>query len=219
MIIVNRLGIQKLVLGVSTAILCAAPGFAVFGTDTPPVATNAELRALIVKDVDGKSHHPLANAGQQATVFFFVLHDCPLANTCAPEINRIVTEYRARGIRSFLVYVEDDLSPKVTRKHAQEHGFTCPVLLDRGQDLMRFTRVTVSPEVAVLSSGNAMLYRGRIDDRLMAFGKQRVSPERRDLREALDAILEGKPVPTPVTKAVGCYLPANERAKPQRRPH
>ena len=136
---------------------------------------------------------------------------------CAPEINRIATDYRARGVRSFLVYVEDDLSPKAARKHAREHGFTCPALLDRGQQLVRFAGVTVSPEVAVFSPDNALLYRGRIDDRLTALGKQRVSPLRQDLREALDAIIEGKPVLVPVTKAVGCYLPINENAKGQNR--
>ena len=71
----------------------------------------------------------------------------------------------------------------------------------------------MSPEVAVFSPANVLLYRGRIDDRLITLGKQRVSPKRRDLREALDAIVAGKPVLVPVTKAFGCYLPTNENAK------
>lgn len=199
-----------LILGITTVL-------AALGGESPLAATNAEIRTLMIKDVHGKAHQPLADAGQKAAVFFFVLHDCPLANTCAPEINRIAADYQARGVRSFVVYVEDDLSTKAARKHAKDYGFTCSVLLDRGQQLMRFTRATVSPEAAVLGPDNALLYRGRIDDRLIEFGKQRVTPERRDLREALDAILEGKPVSTPVTKAVGCYLPTAEGAKKAKR--
>lgn len=212
LIIVNRKRIQKLVGGVSAAILCAASLSPVSAADAP-AAAEVEGRALVVKDVDGKPHQPLVNDGQKATALFFVLHDCPLANSCAPEINRIVADYKARGVRSFLVYVEDDLSRKVARKHAREFGYACPVLLDHGQKLMRFARVTVSPEVAVLSPENESLYRGRIDDRLADRGKQRVSPTRRDLREALDEILEGKPVAVPLTKAVGCYLPTSEHKK------
>ena len=151
-------------------------------------------------------------------MLFFVLHDCPLANSCAPEINRIVADYRPRGVRSFLVYAEDDLSPKTAREHAKAHAYTCSVLLDRELQLVRFTGVTKSPEVAVLAPDNRVLYRGRIDDRLTAFGKQRVTPTRRDLREALDAILAGKPVPNPVTQSIGCYLPAPEDAKSQQSP-
>ena len=210
----NRLRHQRFVVHASAAILCAATSFAASERTLPSVATKAEIRALKVKDVDGKFHRPLDHTpGQKATVFFFVLHDCPLANTCAPEINRIVSEYGPRGIRSFLVYVEDDLSAKVARKHAREHAFTCPVLLDRGQQLASLARATVSPEVAVFSPDNALLYRGRIDDRLAAPGRQRVSPTQQDLREALEAIIAGKPVPVPVTKAVGCYLRINENER------
>lgn len=197
--------------------LCAAYALATPETETAVAATNAQIRALMVKDVHGKMHQPLAAGGQKTTVLFFLMHDCPLANTCTPEINRIAADYGARGVRSFVVYVEDDLSPKAARKHAKDYGFTSPVLLDRGQQLMKFTGATVSPEVAVLGPDNVLLYRGRIDDRLIEFGKQRVAPERRDLREALDAILEGKPVATSVTKAVGCYLPTIENTKKEKR--
>ncbi len=179
--------------------------------------TEPDVRNLIIKDVQGVSHQPLAAAGQKATVLFFVLSDCPIANSYAPEISRIVAAYAARGVRSYLVYVEDDLSVAAARRHAREHKFKFPVLLDPGHQLVKFARVTVSPEVAVLAPDNTVLYRGRIDDRATAFGKRRVSPSKRDLREALDAILEGKPVATPVTKAVGCYITTNENSKlPQR---
>ncbi len=175
--------------------------------------TEPDVRNLIIKDVQGTDHQPLAAAGQKATVMFFVLADCPIANSYAPEINRIVATYTARGVRSYVVYVEDDLSAAAARRHAREHEFKFPALLDPGHQLVKFARVTVSPEVAVLAPDNTVLYRGRIDDRASAFGKRRVTPSKRDLRSALDAILDGKPVTTPVTKAVGCYITTNENSK------
>ena len=211
--IVKQKGEKRFFLTVSAVILGTAMALTTLGSEMPATATNAEVRALVLKDVHGKAHRPLADAGQKATVFFFVLHDCPLANTCAPEINRIEADYQARGIRSFVVYVEEELSPRAARKHAKEYGFTYPTLLDRGQKLMQFAGATVSPEAVVLGSDNALLYRGRIDDRLVEFGKQRVTPTRRDLREALEEILSGKPVSVPATRAVGCYLPTNQDAK------
>lgn len=207
--------ILKLVPGRCAVLCCTATVLAFGGWDSLPAETNSPRTSVLsLKDVHGKSHQPLANAGQKATALFFVLHDCPLARKCSPEINRIVADYEQHGVRSFLVYVEDDLSVRAARQHAKDFGYTCPVLLDREQQLVRFTGVTTSPEVAVLSPDNAVLYRGRIDDRLVAFGKQRVAPTRQDLREALDAIVAGKPVPNPVTKAVGCYLPLKETKNP-----
>lgn len=172
-----------------------------------------DVRDLVIKDVQGVAHQPLAAAGQKATVLFFVLAECPIANSYAPEINRIAATYAARGVRSYVVYVEDDLAAAAARQHAQAHGFNFPALLDPGHQLVKFARVTVSPEVAVLAPDNTVLYCGRIDDRAAAFGQRRVTPSKRDLREALDAILDGKPVATRVTKAVGCYISTNENSK------
>lgn len=183
-------------------------------TPTWAETTNRSVPALALKDAQGMRHQPLVPHGEKATVFFFVLHDCPLARRSAPEINRIVADYATRGVRSFLVYVESDLSAREARRCAREFGHTCPVLLDRESELARFAGVTISPEAAVLSPDNTVLYRGRIDDRLPVLGKPKVVPAQHDLRDALDAVLAGKPVPNPVTKAVGCYLPLKETAKP-----
>ena len=171
------------------------------------------VRNLILKDVQGADHQPLAAAGQKATVLFFVLSDCPIANSFAPEINRIVAAYSSQGVRSYLVYVEDDLLVTAARQHAQAHEFKFPALLDPGHELVKFAQATISPEVAVLAPDNTVLYRGRIDDRAAAFGKSRVTPAKRDLRDALDAILTGKPVAAPVTKAVGCYISTNRKSE------
>ena len=51
-----------------------------------------------------------------------------------------------------------------------------------------------------------MVYRGRIDDRYVAFGKMRPAPTVRDLEQVLEAIIAGKEVKTKVTKAVGCFI-------------
>lgn len=181
-------------------------------------STPENLPPLVLRDLSGEAHQPLTHAGERATVLFFVMHDCPLARTCAPEINRLVAECASRGVRSYLVYAEPELAPAAAQKHADDFGHKCPGLLDPWQELARFTGVKVSPEVAVLSPANELLYRGRIDDRLSAFGKLRAEPSRRDLRDALDAILAGKPAPNRLTKAVGCYLPTADRRKSGRPP-
>ncbi len=52
-----------------------------------------------------------------------------------------------------------------------------------------------------------MLYRGRIDNVYASLGKRRAEATEKDLRKALDEVLSGKPVSTPQTKAIGCYIP------------
>ena len=183
------------------------------------LAFSAHAAELSLKDVEGKVQRPLADAGQVATVLFFVLHDCPIANGYAPEISRIAEEYRGRGVRAYVVYGEEDLSTADAKKHAGAYAYRCPVLLDPKHALSAAAGATVSPEAAVFSRKGALLYRGRIDDRAIAPGKHRAEPHERDLRVALDAILEGKPVREKFTRAIGCYLPqAGDTSTPSKHP-
>ena len=52
-------------------------------------------------------------------------------------------------------------------------------------------------------------YRGRIDDLYEAIGQNHRTADHHDLREALNAVLAGRPVTTAVTKAIGCFIERN----------
>jgi hypothetical protein len=159
------------------------------------------------RDLDGRAHTPLAQPDKKATVFIFILPDCPISNAYAPEIKRICKDYESKKIAVFLIHADPDVTAEQAKKHAKEYGYTCPVLLDPTQVLVKRTGVTIAPEVAVLGSDGKALYRGRIDDWYVEVGKRRAEPTQRDLRNALDAILQGKAPPITLTKAIGCYLP------------
>ena len=47
---------------------------------------------------------------------------------------------------------------------------------------------------------------GRIDDRYAEVGVDRQRAARRDLEDALEATVDGRPVLTPRTRAIGCFL-------------
>ena len=200
----GRLGWFALLLGVLLATACSGQG------KEPSAAT--KLAALTLQNVNGASFRPFADTNRQATLFFFLMHECPVANAYAPEINRIVAEHPS--VRSYIVYVESDLTAETGRRHAKEYGFTCPALLDPKHELVRAAGATVSPEAALFSPAGELVYRGRIDDRVTDFGKRRVQPTRRDLRQALEAFLAGRPIPDRRTKAIGCYIPETTPARP-----
>lgn len=158
-------------------------------------------------DLGGRQQSPLSQPDKKATVLFFLLPDCPVSNAYAPEIKRICKEYEPKKVAAFIVHADPDVSADLAKKHAKEYGYTCPVLRDPTQVLVKATGVKMAPEVAVLGADGKVLYRGRIDDLYIDYGKRRPAPTQRDLRYALDAILQGKAVATPTTKVIGCYLP------------
>jgi hypothetical protein len=98
-------------------------------------------------------------------------------------------------------------APADVKKYAADFGFTYPVLEDPQQTLTRAAGATMQPQVVVLSPQGHVLYSGRIDDRYIEIGKSRYEPTTHDLRDALDAVLAGKPVAHAKTQAVGCVIP------------
>jgi peroxiredoxin len=157
-------------------------------------------------DTKGAAHTTAEWASQKAIVLFFVTTDCPVANSYVPEMNRIRDAYAPRGVAVYAVQAETSVADPVVAKYAQEYRYGFPLLLDPRQELVTLVNATVTPQAAVLSPDGKVLYLGRIDNRVEDFGKQRPQATHPDLREALDAVLDGKPVPHPTTKSIGCAI-------------
>ena len=163
------------------------------------------LVALSLPDIDGTARRFFEPGG--LTALFFVTHDCPVANYYAPEIRRICDDYRAKGLSCALVYVDPALTPAAVHNHAAEyrHG-DYPKLIDREHRLVKLAGATTTPEVALLGKDGKLVYRGRIDDFYVTWGKARRAVSDATLRRALDAHLAGQPVAVKTTKAVGCFI-------------
>ena len=166
--------------------------------------------ALRMKDVTGKERILLSPIDKRPTVVLFLGHDCPISNKYSPEINRIVSEYNKRAA-FYIVYSDPALSADPARRHASDFGYRCPFLLDAKHRLVSRAGATVTPEAAVFDRGGRLAYRGRIDDTYIDFGKRRDAPTQRDLRRAIDAVIQGKKPNPARTKAVGCFIPGRNQ--------
>ncbi len=152
----------------------------------------------------GQETSPLV--GTNCTVLLFVRTDCPIANKGAPEINRIAKEFTPRGVRFFLVYADDDITPDKIVEHRKSFELEIPWVIEGVPALIARSGATVTPEAAVFNSGREVVYLGRINDQFAGFGQQRAHVATHDLRDALNAVLEGKRPSQARTKAVGCYI-------------
>ena len=161
---------------------------------------------LSLMDLDGRPQKPLDLSGVKVNVVIFITNDCPIANSYAPEIKSIIGEYSSRGAGFFLVHVDPDLGLEKAKKHAADFGYENAILRDPRHVLVSELDADVTPEAFVIGKPG-ILYRGRIDDLYADLGKKRRQARNRDLRDALDAVLSGKAVKNPTTRAVGCYIP------------
>ncbi len=173
-------------------------------------ARNAGRATLELADLAGVPRRPLELQENPAAVVIFVLHDCPISNRYAPEIQRLADDFAAKRVPFYLVHVDPHLSPEDAKKHAKEYRYKLPVIIDRKHQLVKRLKATTAPEAFVIGSDGKVVYRGRIDDRYAAIGKPRSQVQRQDLRLALTAVVAGKPVEVAETKAIGCYIPELE---------
>lgn len=160
-----------------------------------------------IRDIDGVMRAPLKVEKGHAEALFFVTNDCPVSNYYSHEIRRICDEYRQRGVGCALVYTDATLTDDQVRQHAKEYGHGAyPKIVDRAHALVKATGAAVTPTAVLVKPDESIAYRGRIDNFYAALGKPRRVVTEHDLRDALDAVLGGKPVAKPETSPVGCYI-------------
>jgi peroxiredoxin len=164
-------------------------------------------------DAAGQKHTAQECKDARAVVLFFVATECPISNRYAPEINRLAADYAARGFVFYGVASDPDIEAETVRRHTQDYGFRFPVLMDPTQVLAGRAGVVLTPTAVILSPGGQLLYRGRIDNRYLDYGKYRGTNIKPDLRLALEAILAGQRIAEPVTKPIGCALPPPARGR------
>jgi thiol-disulfide isomerase/thioredoxin len=144
------------------------------------------------------------------TVFVFLAVQCPISNRSIPDLNALAEKYEGR-VRFVGVNAERGRTAEEVEKHDREFALKFATQLDPHQELAKRYRALTTPTVVLVSPKGEVLYRGRIDDRVIDFGKQRSKARREDLREALEEALAGKPIAVPETPSVGCSIEGVDR--------
>lgn len=164
------------------------------------------LAKLRLQDAAG---HPVRFAfasNDKAIVLLFVSVECPISNSYAPEFKRLAKEFEPKHILVRVVYPNPDETTETIRKHLKEYDLPGNAWRDPFHDLVKLAGVSITPEAAVLNSKGNVLYRGRIDNRYAALGVARPEATEHDLRDALKAVADGKPVAKKTTRAIGCSI-------------
>jgi hypothetical protein len=162
-------------------------------------------QAPAVSDLDGRAVAPLA-PGPRATVLIFTAVDCPISDRYAPEVRRLAGRFADAGVATWIVYANAGEVPAEARAHATAFAYGLPVALDPDGHLAARADASVTPEAAVFDAAGRLVYHGRIDDRYVDFGVDRLAPTTHDLADAVTAVTTGVAVARPSVPAVGCAI-------------
>ena len=187
-----------------------------FATDPTPLEIGAKAPAFSLPATDGKTYTLDDFAKYKILAIVFTCNHCPTAQAYEDRIKQLVTDYSSKGVGIVAISPNDPQSVRLDelgytdlsdsfeemKIRAKNKQYNFPYLYDgETSAISRQYGPQATPHVFIFDDKRALRYTGRIDD-----GEKPGTAKTHDTRNALDALLAGKPVPVEKTKTFGCSI-------------
>jgi len=187
----------------------------VFAQESHPILPiGATAPDFALPGVDGKVHKLSEYSASPILMVMFICNHCPTSQMYEGRIQKLVNDYRDKGVAAVAIQPNDpqaillselgytDVSDSLEEMkiRAAYRHFDFPYLYDgETQSVSRAYGPSATPHIFIFDRERKLRYEGRVDD------SQRESlVKKKDARDALDALLAGRPVASPHTPAFGC---------------
>ncbi|MEM7087227.1 MAG: thioredoxin family protein [Bacteroidota bacterium] len=146
--------------------------------------------------------------GEKGTVVMFICNHCPFVIHVNEEIVRVANDYRVTGF-GFVAISSNDVEkypqdgPQKMWENAQANHYPFPYLYDETQDVAKAYDAACTPDFYVFDAEMKLVYRGQLDNSRPGNG---IPSNGRDLREALDNILNNNIQRQDQKPSIGCNI-------------
>jgi peroxiredoxin len=176
--------------------------------------------------VDGREHSLEDFARAKVLVVIFTCNHCPTAQAYEDRILKLHADYKDKGVSLVAINPNDPRAVRLDELGYTDFGdsfeemkiraaakkFTFPYLHDgETQKTAHAYGVQATPHVFIFDRERKLRYVGRIDDAEVKEVKSH------DARNAIEALLEDKPVPVEKTRVFGCSTKWADKREDARR--
>ena len=146
--------------------------------------------------------------GEKGTVVMFICNHCPYVKHVQKELVNLANDFSHEGI-GFVAISSNDVEkypedgPDQMRDVARKWGYSFPYLFDRTQETARNYDAACTPDFYIFDKSDELVYRGQLDDSRPGNGKPLTG---KDIRQALDDLLNGNPVSEDQFPSQGCNI-------------
>lgn len=145
--------------------------------------------------------------GKKALLVMFICNHCPYVQHIRAELARLGRDYGGSSLGIVAISSNDHLaypsdSPGELKRFAELNGLTYPVLFDDTQRVAKHFTAACTPDFFLFDQDRKLVYRGQLDDSRPSQG----TPDGRDLRAAIDAVLNHQPVNADQKPSIGCNI-------------
>ena len=192
-----------------------------YGQSHPILPVGSAAPAFTLPGVDGKMHKLSDYASSPVLVIVFTCDHCPIAQVYEKRIEKLYEDYGKRGVAVVAIQGNDpkaltideldssDLSDTLADmkiRYAWKH-LHYPYLYDgETQSVTRAYGPQATPHVFIFDKQRRLRYEGRFDNN---YRVEKVTTE--DTRNAVDALLAGKPIAVSDTTVFGCTTKWQEK--------
>lgn len=183
-------------------------GYDKFGTRGYDIGDEASDFSL--KSTDGNMVSLASMEGSKGFIVVFTCNTCPYSQAYESRLIALDEKYRTQGYPLVAINANDPRekpgdSYEEMQARAREYGYTFPYLFDETQEVAKAYGARKTPHVFVLrreAEKNIVAYIGGIDDNY----KDAEKAQKKFVEAAVDALLQGKEVVIPKTRAIGCGI-------------
>lgn len=172
-----------------------------------PLGTKAP--GFKLKDaIDGRIKSLDELRSDKATVIMFICNHCPYVKHVQKGLVELAKDYIKKGV-SFIAINSNDVekysedSPENMKKVADRLAYPFPYLFDETQETARSYKAACTPDFYVFNEDMKLVYRGQMDESRPGNG---IPVTGKDLRNALDNILNNEPVSEKQVPSIGCNI-------------
>jgi peroxiredoxin len=153
--------------------------------------------------IDDKEHGLKDYESAKVVVLVFTCNHCPVAQAYQDRLVKLQKDYEEKGVRVVAVNVNKIDADKLDKMkdRAKEKKFNFPYLYDESQKIGKDFGAKTTPHVFVLNKERKVAYAGAIDNDM-----DESKAKKHYLRDAIDALLDGKEPPEKSVKPFGCSI-------------
>ncbi len=146
--------------------------------------------------------------GNKGTVIMFICNHCPFVVHVNEALVAIANTYTNKSIGFIAISSNDAIAypqdaPDKMKAHALNEGYPFPYLYDASQEVAKAYNAACTPDLYVFNGDLKLVYRGQLDDSRPENG---IPVTGKDLKHALDCLLEGKENATIQKPSIGCNI-------------
>jgi len=160
--------------------------------------------------IDDKEHGLAGYKEAKAIVLVFICNHCPVAVIYEDRVIALQKDYGPKGVQLIGVNVNNIPADRLDKmkERAKAKKFNFPYIYDSSQKMGHDYGAKVTPHTFVLDKDRKVAYIGAVDN-----SKKVDKATKHYVRDALDALLAGKTPPQAETKAFGCTVKYEKKAK------